>query len=245
MKRGALALCSGFLLLGLLPGFALATVPGTLDQSNDPTIYNVSGPATLAQTFTAGLSGPLSSVDLYIRMQPAASVNVSIEGTALGVPDGTVVATTSASVSVTEAWVNFPFSTPPNVTSGTVYAIVFSANNGDVGASADTAYSGGEALRSPSGSWLTYPDPALDFAFRTYVTVAESQSPLESLQGATATAGRVLTPPPTSTAGPTSGDPGNTIWLLPITLFTLCGGLCLLISRQRRRILLGSGERGR
>jgi hypothetical protein len=173
MKRRALAVCAGMLLLGLLPGPALANVPSNLDQSNNPSgVISVSlpsgPPTTVAQTFTAGKSGLLSGVDLYLRMDPAGTVNLSIEGTTSGgLPDGTDKVTSSASVPVTDGWIHFSFWSPLSVTAGTLYAIVFSGVSTVAYASLDT-YPGGQGLLL-SGSWTPFSSPAIDFAFRTYV----------------------------------------------------------------------------
>ena len=173
MKRRALAVCAGMLLLGLLPGPALANVPSNLDRSNNPSgVISVSlpsgPPTTVAQTFTAGKSGLLSGVDLYLRMDPAGTVNLSIEGTTSGgLPDGTDKVTSSASVPVTDGWIHFSFWSPLSVTAGTLYAIVFSGVSTVAYASLDT-YPGGQGLLL-SGSWTPFSSPAIDFAFRTYV----------------------------------------------------------------------------
>ena len=403
MKRRALALCAGMLLLGLLPRPTLANVPSNLDQLNNPSgVVSVSlpsgPPTTVAQTFTAGKSGLLSGVDLYTRMDPAGTVNLSIEGTTSGgLPDGTDKVTSSASVPITEGWIHFSFWSPLSVTAGTVYAIVFSGVSTIAYASLDT-YPGGQGLLL-SGSWAPFSSPTIDFAFRTYVDtvtmdlqwdkpqitagastpltltatmnffngveassyfavvgnlpswytvtgvtcpaqispvdctaanletgfhlftsgtgatltftligtaspalaaagtsgsadgtaclgyqVAQgvrpnaptaagcatgsasvqviaavasptpfqsvqgatavpseteaSPTPFQSLQGATGVPSAAPTAPPTSTGvGPASGDPGSTIWFLPIALVALLGGLLFLVARQRRRIL--------
>jgi len=154
MKRRALALCAGMLLLGLLPRPTLANVPSNLDQLNNPSgVVSVSlpsgPPTTVAQTFTAGKSGLLSGVDLYTRMDPAGTINLSIEGTTSGgLPDGTDKVTSSASVPITEGWIHFSFWSPLSVTAGTVYAIVFSGVSTIAYASLDT-YPGARDCCSP------------------------------------------------------------------------------------------------
>jgi hypothetical protein len=107
-------------------------------------------------------------VDLYLRMDPAGTVNLSIEGTTSGgLPDGTDKVTSSASVPVTDGWIHFSFWSPLSVTAGTLYAIVFSGVSTVAYASLDT-YPGGQGLLL-SGSWTPFSSPAIDFAFRTYV----------------------------------------------------------------------------
>ena len=183
MKRQALALCAGLLLLGLLPGSALATTtPSYLDQSN--TVLNSTATGELAQTFTAGHSGLLSRVDLWLASlnDPAGgSLSVSIyptDGSGTPVTTGTALATSaSASVAynaVTGAWIPFTFGSPYSVTAGTMYAIVFNAGGGaNVWATYSQnsdAYTRGAAWGNGGSSWTSLQTPPVDdFAFRTYL----------------------------------------------------------------------------
>jgi hypothetical protein len=181
MKRRALALCAGLLLLGLMPGSTLAsnpTPPSRLDQSAD-TGSTSTGGSLQAQTFTAGITGPLSGVDLsFVYGDPGTTtVNVSLQGVqnvaGQMVPDGTPRATASASVTSpdwsTWNWFHFSFSSPPSVTAGTMYAIVFDPGlAGAHGASADN-YAGGQAWGlSPQTTWVPVGNLS-DFGFRTYI----------------------------------------------------------------------------
>jgi hypothetical protein len=175
----ALALCAGFLLLGLLPGVTLAyVIPSYLDQSNTTPNSNVSG--ELAQTFTAGQSGPLSRVDLWVASlnnPGGGSMSLSIyptDGAGTPVTTGTALATSGTTLvpysATTAAWVSFTFGSPYSVTAGTMYAIVFNAGGGaNIWASgSDTdAYSRGAAWIS-TPSWVLHAHP-LDFDFRTYL----------------------------------------------------------------------------
>jgi hypothetical protein len=181
MKRRALALCAGFLLMGLMPGSTLAIVtPTYIDQSNTVKSPNVSG--HFAQTFTAGQSGPLSRVDLNLASlnnPGGGSLSLSIyptDGAGTPVTTGTALATSgSASVPyvLTGVWVSFSFASPFSVTAGTMYAIVFDTQGGGANVYAfgsnTNAYSRGAAwLASPSWVSMTSPDPN-DFDFRTYL----------------------------------------------------------------------------
>src|ERR1035437_4410913 len=116
MKRRALALCASLLLVGLVPGSTLAIPTSNLDQHNDPAMPLTQGMAAtdLAQTFTAGKSGLLSGVDLYIIWEgpPGASMTVSIEATTSGLPTGPALASASSAVSSPAGWVHFSFPTP-------------------------------------------------------------------------------------------------------------------------------------
>jgi hypothetical protein len=49
---------------------------------------------------------------------------------------------------------------------------------------------------------------------------------------------KAATPPPTSTGvGSSSDESGSTLWLLPLALIALFGGLLVFVTRQRRRML--------
>jgi hypothetical protein len=181
MKRRALAICASLLLVSLVPGSTLAINPtSNLDQHNDPatplSTYWVGSESDLAQTFTAGKSGLLSGVDLYVRNENgSASLTVSIEATASGLPTGSALVSASSTVSSPAGWVHFSFLTPLSVVKDTVYAIVFNTGgNGAWFGSTDT-YPGGQAfILLPPWTAETDPDPA-DFAFRTYVDTVGTQ----------------------------------------------------------------------
>jgi hypothetical protein len=180
MKRRALALCASLLLVGLVPGSTLAIPTSNLDQHNDPAMPLTQGMAAtdLAQTFTAGKSGLLSGVDLYIIWEgpPGASMTVSIEATTSGLPTGPALASASSAVSSPAGWVHFSFPTPLSVVKDTVYAIVFPTGLSGAWYGSTDTYPGGQAFMkaSPASPWDTLADPA-DFAFRTYVDTVGTQ----------------------------------------------------------------------
>jgi hypothetical protein len=177
MKRSALALSAGILLMALLPGSVMAIVPpGVLDQSNDPNLdgshtMGAGGTDDLAQSFTAGKTGLLTGVQLYMNFS-ASSVNAKIETTAAGLPNG-ILATSLPVTFNASGWVDYSFPSPAEVFAGQTYAIVFTTGaNASATGSGDT-YSGGQALIvdtvwKPVTVWS--PSSALvDFAFRTFV----------------------------------------------------------------------------
>lgn len=178
MKRHALALCAGILLLGMLPGSALAGSGGVLDQSNASTETTCYGHADdLAQTFTAGKSGTLTEVDLWMSWDGTgtAAVTVSIENTSSGAPVGPPLATATATVTSTPAWVQF-FPTPPlTITSLTAYAIVF-APGSDVNICNAADYSGAQSW-DYDGAWYVYAGEGHSFAFQTFVAAATTVLP--------------------------------------------------------------------
>lgn len=167
----ALSVCVATLILST--GIARAD---TLDQSmtqidrEKPAL--VGGPESvwgesLAQTFTAGLSGPLDRIKLYLG-EPVASldehdVTVEITDTVGGSPGSTVLASALVEPSQMSehegSWVEVKFSSPPTVIAGTRYAIVvYAAGKDEYGwwaAPPETTYGGGGVYwsGSPPASW--------------------------------------------------------------------------------------------
>lgn len=179
---------AGVLAFMLVPGAASA---GTLDQQQ-PTAGDPAGivgpssssPQSLAQTFTAGLSGLLDQVDLFLddHFGPPSTtgpLTVEIRDTTGGFPGSIVLASASvpeSSVPTTPAaFVAVTFAAPATVSAGVQYAIVAYTGGFDVynwwTANADV-YAGGQACRSlasPPGPWSCF--GTVDLAFRTYVAV--------------------------------------------------------------------------
>jgi hypothetical protein len=127
-----------------------------------------------AQTFTAGVTGTLTAVDLLLLGQ--GNLQLSIYDTASGLPSSPLGSIPSASVtSSSEQFVHFTgFSVP--VVAGHVYAIVagwqgpgFSSLIWQGAVSQFAIYARGAAAlrRGPAASWLSF--GATDNGFRTYV----------------------------------------------------------------------------
>ena len=179
----------------LLGGPTSASAMGTLDQAQTTTTQtamSVGGSSWVAQTFTAGITGSLDQVDLFLfRVASPGDLTLQIQGTSGGVPSGSVLAsTTVAEASVTQAtggsnprfsWISAPLSPSAQVTAGQRYAIVLSApaaaginfygwGVGDF----LSPYSGGNVVLSiTSGSmWgaFAFIFDSWDTAFKTYVT---------------------------------------------------------------------------
>ncbi|MDX1509742.1 MAG: hypothetical protein R3249_00175 [Nitriliruptorales bacterium] len=178
--------------LAMLPASA-ALAASTLDQSQDPggtATYAIANQA-LAQTFTAGLSGTLTHVELHLaeRSIPAGDLLVQLQSVTSGTPDGGVLASgtiLAADVGTNAAWVSVDL----NATSvaGTQYAIVVSAMAApadcgstdcgytwgieyDDGSPSSVGYGGGRLYDAPSttGPWSGVLGGTYDGAFRTYV----------------------------------------------------------------------------
>ena len=179
----ALALaCAGCV---AVPGAASA---GTLDQqqpNGEGVGYDVDSTQSMAQTFTAGLSGGLDQVELKLGKSGSGvtmPLVVEIRNVAGGSPGGTVLASGSLPASAapafgSPAFVPVGFAAPAPVTAGTQYAIV--TYNADTvprfwGWPSDVtnSYAPGLAFfqaASPPGPTWTNIDGS-DLAFKTYVT---------------------------------------------------------------------------
>jgi hypothetical protein len=171
----------------LVLGAAAPASAGTLDQQQTGFDSFSSGAInsneSLAQTFTAGITGQVDQADLVLSkfFSPTEPVTVEIRNVAGGVPGSTVLASTSIPLSAipadpNAAFVPATFGAPAPVTAGTQYALVAwsTAMTGSLGwsfRSGTNPYAGGAGLNDqispPDGVWNT--PPGDDFAFKTYV----------------------------------------------------------------------------
>lgn len=246
MRRGVSQLAgagAAIALLLLFAGGALAVPPpSTVDQKHEcadvhcntggsvgvyPVTAQFLGGAepqdvSLGQTFTAGVTGSLTGVELYLfgfDTTTPPSFTVQIQSTTSGAPSGTVLGSVSAPTSDLHAapsWVTVTLGTPIAITKDTVYAITLAplasvANRPWLSwelDSSDTAaytdYTGGSAFAyaAGGGGWVNggsaFADGGsvnTDFAFRTLVAAAAA-TPVAS----------VPTQPPTSTVSPTAAS---------------------------------------
>ena len=182
MKKRALALCTGILLLGMLPGSALAGSAGVLDQSNPSTDTLTTcsadgGTSDLAQVFTADKSGTLTEVDLWMGWDGTgtATLTASIENTSSGKPAGPPLATATATVTSTAAWVQFFPAPLVNITSGTAYAVVFNTGS-HVHICTAAAYTGAQSWAYDT-NWYHYGSEGFSFAYQTFVAPAATALP--------------------------------------------------------------------
>jgi hypothetical protein len=217
MKRVAVALFTGLLLLSLMPGWALA-IATTVDQSNTAADQYVSGSAINAETFTAGRYGPLVVVDLFL-VSSGSTVTVLVEDTE-GSPakpkDGTLASDTKAVSAPAGDWVYFILTPYYVLTPGHVYAIVVIRTGGIQmwGSTAD-AYPGGQAWTLRSLAWVLEPTADIggpaDWSFKTEMAAADptptpTPSPTPSPTRAPTrapTLAPTATPPPSPAASPT------------------------------------------
>ncbi|MGE5747161.1 MAG: choice-of-anchor R domain-containing protein [Solirubrobacterales bacterium] len=177
----------------LAPGAALA---GTLDQQQTDhagTTANIQSASSWAQTFTAGLSGGLDQVDLYLGSfgAPAVPLYVEIRDVSGGVPGNTILAShlvPASGIPAAGAFVPINFAPPAPIVAGTQYAIVAysSASGGKIftwGASTNAnAYPAGAAfldtVSPPDGNWSSL-TVVRAVAFRTYVVTGQRAAALK------------------------------------------------------------------
>jgi hypothetical protein len=197
-------------------GPALATV-GTKDQFQENTAGTstyVAGQAQMdGQLFTAGITGNLVEVDLYVNtiievVPPAViapnltdAVTVSIHAVVSGHPDSSSLGNWHGTVSG-ENWNQFVFSTAIPVTSGTQYAIVVTPDTNQRltlgGSCTSSDYTGGNAQIYDSG-WSdvpSYDDGSCiqQWGFRTFVATGSTLPPTASSSAPAAPAGNSALP---------------------------------------------------
>jgi hypothetical protein len=166
----------------------VASATDTLDQqqTSHPIAVHVAGApcCSLAQTFTAGLSGPLDRVELFLyNGSLTAPLKIEIRGVeGTGQPSAAVLASETVPASSVPAgggFVPVTYAVPAQVFAGTRYAIVVYAVISGEG----FGWGGGTGDPYPLGSsWGSTTSPpttwdisfgSLDFAFKTYVTLAK------------------------------------------------------------------------
>jgi hypothetical protein len=149
------AAAAAALLLALVPGGARAALPGAQDQVVNPGASMHSTLQSVTQTFTAGVTGALTHVEVYCSAASATTVYVLFD----------VYLLHTADCGPTADWVDFVLPSSYLVGAGTQHTLVI--NNGfasiDLGVAA-ADYAGGEATEG--GSPIT---GVPDVAFRTYV----------------------------------------------------------------------------
>jgi hypothetical protein len=168
-------------LLGCLISAGTASA-GTLDQQQTTLgdTLALASSESLAQTFTAGISGGLDEVDLHLaQFLTPTYISVEIRDVSAGVPGSAILASRPVapdSVPATSpGWVSIGFAPPAPIVAGTKYALVaYTASSSGyyawTRAQAD-AYPGGEQLfgsSPPPDNWMAVGPPD-DLAFKTYV----------------------------------------------------------------------------
>ena len=208
--------------LGSAPPQVLAA--GVVDQQQTHLggAYNASPGFGVAQTFTAGLTGQLDQVDVFVfGGGSTGDLTAEIRDVIGGVPGATVLTTATlpeASIPAS-AFATLTFSPSISVVSGTQYAIVLNTPNSSNGNL--IAYFHNDPNRDPNpyaaGSLFLYTVgtgsfaalPNYDLVFKTYVVATSTSTPTATTMGtplppetptSTATAMTTTTVTPTATA---------------------------------------------
>jgi hypothetical protein len=141
-------------------------------------VLRPAGVRWLGHTFTAGKTGLLTHVELYLFVEmdgvgvpDAATVEIQTTDPISRMPSGSVIATATTSLSDTSPamWYDFVFATPPQVTAGTRYAIVVTGapDGGSSWYYTNPYTGGGQNLVNQGSGWTVTPNSGR--AFRTYV----------------------------------------------------------------------------
>jgi hypothetical protein len=184
MRAGVLSIALGCIACVFAPAAALAD---TLDQQQPAggSDVRIQFDESLAQTFTAGLTGGLDRIDLLLGAPdstPDAPITVEIRDVSAGSPGTTVLATGSvppSAVSSTDAWVPITFGTAVPVTAGTQYSIAAYSSVDNTHSyfwaiDFPDPYPAGATFYqtvSPPGPTWTLASLGGDQAFKTYVEV--------------------------------------------------------------------------
>jgi hypothetical protein len=172
-----------FVLFAVLVGTSTAGATGTLDQSQT-LVTNAKGLREgffWAQTFTAGITGDLDQVNVFlgrVEIGPATgNIVVQIRSVDGNVPSDTVlgsgvIAEANVPLLLSATWVAAPL-TSAAVVAGTKYAVVLMANglsDYDVSSAGDV-YSGGEEYyQQPDAFGSHWFSEGTDMTFQTFVT---------------------------------------------------------------------------
>lgn len=169
-----------------------AQAASTLDQdiafSTSDCNTEVYSGAGIGQTFTAGLSGPLTSVEVFLvdvdeRTGTEPGLTVALASTSSGLPVGVALAASTipdSDVPSVPGVVTVTFSSPATVTAGEQYAILITTsetynNYKWCGDGADT-YSGGTGLDDAASGRNWRQLASQEMSLRTYVDVPAAPS---------------------------------------------------------------------
>lgn len=171
---------------------------GTLDQqqtNENDAINIVDSTTSLAETFTAGLTGTLTEIDVVIGCfnGPACVSTTVTMQIFLGTPPGTgpLASTSLPGTSIpldtgaTTPFSAFTFSTPAPEVSGNLYSIILSTNGGSLtyqlhGSKAHP-YALGQSYHNSGSGWVA---EGWNWAFKTFVTTAAVGGQLQPINAA-------------------------------------------------------------
>jgi hypothetical protein len=176
--------------LGSIGVASPALAASTTDQSVGATapfdsyswIYSAQGEG---QTFTAGVTGPLESITVFLKDggSATAGLTVTLRDAVAGLPSGSALATETipdSAVPTSVGPVTVTFSTPPAVTAGQAYAFTITSTASSAGNQhyelyykTTTNYSGGQAIENNGPGWTI---KGFDNSFITVVTASSSSN---------------------------------------------------------------------
>jgi hypothetical protein len=172
------------------PGAVKLANPPTLDQQNTSVTtsgFGFNSTSWVGQTFTAGMSGPMTRADIDLFCSGCTgtipNITVSVRATSGDLPTGADLATATIPGFSSGAAVYYSaiFNTPLTLTAGTTYALVVrSAANPSAGTyayvvSASNTYAGGRWVVSSTsgatwaGATTGTPATSRDLGFQTYI----------------------------------------------------------------------------
>jgi hypothetical protein len=223
------------LVVAMLVALAALAIPAravaaeVVDQANVPASDPNSrvGWYAVAQTFTVGKSGRLTSADVWTDniSGPAPQMKVEIRPTdGNGIPTSTVLASATTTITAATAGGSFKLATPPWVIAGEKYALVLTTDNPGASPWYDwltvgDAYPGGSIWTFSNGSWGAF-EAGDDLVFRTHVdTTPDTTKPLTNF-AVTGTAGNSGWLRGTPTLAATATDPDSGVaetrcWINP------------------------------
>ncbi len=154
--------------------------------------YGYADTPALGQTFTVGAPGRIEKIDLYLDSVSDTSVTAEIRTVEGGSPSGTVLTSSTLSVSaLSRGWVEFAFSEKPLLVGGTQYAIVLTKPNNGVqlswGGTAGNPYPNGAGMTLDDTEGWQVNDSTMDFAFRTYMVALPAGFTINPTSGLTTT----------------------------------------------------------
>ena len=161
------------------PQAVTATDQSVGTSAAQDTAVRVDSTSSAGQTFTAGVSGELNSVTLYLREGGAATDGMALEIKSVenDLPTGTALATVTIpdseipTVSETVAAVTVTFETPVTLVAGEVYSILLQTTDTagyDLWYNSDD-YAQGSALQGDAGG-TNWSAATHDFSFETVMT---------------------------------------------------------------------------
>jgi hypothetical protein len=167
------------------PGDVILLAAASIDQQNTSVTtsgFGFTSTSWFGQSFTAGVSGQLTAVDVDLFCSSCTgttpNITVSIRATSGDLPTGSDLATATIPgfSSGSGGFFTATFGTPATLTAGTKYAIVVRAvSNPSAGTyayvkSSGSPYAGGRrSTSSTSGASWAVASPSTDIGFRTYM----------------------------------------------------------------------------